>query len=57
MRHRLSPPPRPLSAGIVPIDGIARSLAVSGAPTNILLGFVHLVLFTAYLVLIFTGRP
>lgn len=32
-------------------------MTFSGAPTNILLGFVHLVLFTAYLVLIFTGRP
>jgi len=29
-------------------------MTFSGAPTNILLGFVHLVLFTAYLVLIFT---
>lgn len=32
-------------------------MTFSGAPTNILLGFVHLVLFAAYLVLIFTGRP
>jgi Ca2+:H+ antiporter len=29
-------------------------MTFSGAPTNILLGFVHLVLFAAYLVLIFT---
>ena len=29
-------------------------MTFSGAPTNILLGFVHLVLFSAYLVLMFT---
>ena len=29
-------------------------MTFSGAPTNILLGLVHLVLFSAYLVLIFT---
>ena len=29
-------------------------MTFSGAPTNILLGFVHLVLFASYLVLIFT---
>jgi Ca2+:H+ antiporter len=29
-------------------------MTFSGAPTNILLGFVHLVLFAAYLVLVFT---
>jgi len=29
-------------------------MTFSGAPTNILLGFVHLVLFIAYLVLVFT---
>ena len=28
-------------------------ITFSGAPTNILLGFVHLVLFAAYLMLIF----
>jgi Ca2+:H+ antiporter len=29
-------------------------MTFSGVPTNILLGFVHLVLFFAYLVLVFT---
>ncbi len=50
----------PLELGLTPVDTILLVLTLfisqmtfSGAPTNILLGGVHLVLFAAFIVLIF----
>jgi Ca2+:H+ antiporter len=51
----------PLQLGLAPADAILLGLTLviaqmtfSGAPTNILLGGVHLVLFATFLVLIFS---
>ncbi len=50
----------PLELGLSPVEIVLLAVTLfvshitfSGAPTNILLGFVHLVLFAAYLLLIF----